>query len=459
MIGTNIKNRYQVLLPIVAILFALIAINQFFWNKLSRIDLTSAGVYSLSPETKRVLKSIKTPVSVIWFYDLRNKSMVDAKALLDQYHQENPLIKVFAVDPLVHPSEARKYNIEFAGSAVVESGDKKLIINGGSETDFTNALIKVSRNNLQTICFTTGHLEANPFSLKTLDDLEDHSDEENIVSRVELHEKNGLGMARDALETLGFKVTQINLLRNSDAINDCTTVVIASPKKPLTENETARIGDYLRSGGKVFAMLDPGGSAGLSPLLEEYGIAYEGDEVLDPASHYRSDQGSPAASEYPRHKITRNLQLTFFPGTASFSPAEKGIPRGIRINPIVTTSESAKTQKNSNESMKTLMVLATPAINADNVGKPESKAALLVVGDGDFAKNTHFPVLGNSTLFLNSINFLADQEDLIDITPRNYEQAAVELTNGQMKATFFISAIFLPVMALMLGLFLWWRRR
>ncbi len=457
--GSNFKHRYQALLPTIAILLALIAVNQFFWTRLGRIDLTSAGVYSLSPDTKRVLKNIKTPINVIWFYDLRNKSMVDAKALLDQYAQENPLIKVFAIDPLVHPSEARKYNIQFAGSAVLESGEKKLVINGGSETDFTNALIRISRNNMQTVCFTTGHLEANPFSLKTLDDLEDHSDEENIVGRVELHEKNGMGMARDALETLGFKVTQLNLLRDSDAIANCTAVVIAAPKKNITESETSRIADYLHKGGKVLAMLDPGSSAGLSPLLEQYGIAYEGEEVLDPASHYRSDPGSPAASEYPRHKITRNLQLTFFPGAASFVPAEKGIPRGIRINPIVTTSETARTQKSRKEGMKTLMVLATPAINADNMGKPESKAALLVVGDGDFAKNTHFPVLGNSTLFLNSINFLAEQEDLIDITPRNYEQATVELTNGQMKATFFISAILFPLLALVLGLYLWWRRR
>ena len=459
MIGANLKHRAEALLPIVAILFALIAVNQFFWNRLGRIDLTSAGVYSLSPDTKRIIKNIKTPINVIWFYDLRNKSMVDAKALLDQYAQENPLIKVFAIDPLVHPSEARKYNIQFAGSAVLESGEKKLTINGGSETDFTNALIRISRNNAQTICFLTGHLEANPFSLKTLDDLEDHSDEENIVGRVELHEKNGMGMARDALETLGFKVTQLNLLSDAESLARCTVVVIASPQKSITETEVTSIGDYLRKGGKVLAMLDPGSNAGLAALFEEYGIAYEGDEVQDPASHYRSDAGSPAVSEYPRHKITRNLQLTFFPGAASFVPAEKGIPRGIRINPIVTTSDSAKTLKNPTASTKTLMVLASPAVNAENMGKQEAKAALLVVGDGDFAKNTHFPVLGNSSLFLNSVNFLAEQEDLIDITPRNYEQAAVELTNVQMKATFFISAILFPLLALLLGVFLWWRRR
>lgn len=457
--GANLKHRIEALLPIIAILFALIAINQFFWDRLGRMDLTSAGVYSLSPDSKRIIKNIKSPVKVIWFYDLRNKSMVDAKALLDQYAQENPLIKVYAIDPLVHPSEARKYNIQFAGSAVLESGEKKLTINGGSETDFTNALIRISRNNAQTVCFLTGHLEANPFSLKTLDDLEDHSDEENIVSRVELHEKSGMGMARDALETLGFSVTQLNLLSDDRPVSRCTVMVIASPKKAITEAETAIIGDYLRKGGKVMALLDPGSNVGLASLLEEYGIAYEGDEVLDTASHYRSDAGSPAVSEYPRHKITRNLQLTFFPGTASFVPADKGIPRGIRINPIVTTTDSARTQKNPTTSTKTLMVLASPAINADNMGKPEAKAALLVVGDGDFAKNTHFPVLGNSTLFLNSVNYLAEQEDLIDITPRNYEQAAVELTNGQMQATFFISAILFPLLALLTGLFLWWRRR
>ena len=68
-------------------------------------------------------------------------------------------------------------------------------------------------------------------------------------------------------------------------------------------------------------------------------------------------------------------------------------------------------------------------------------------------------MLGNGALFLNAVSYLADQQQLIDITPRQYELPRVQMTNTQMRATFVLSTVVLPLAALALSVFVGWRRR
>jgi ABC-type uncharacterized transport system involved in gliding motility auxiliary subunit len=104
------------------------------------------------------------------------------------------------------------------------------------------------------------------------------------------------------------------------------------------------------------------------------------------------------------------------------------------------------------------MVLATrnaQAAGADGSARP----ALLVAGDSDFATNRHFATLGNGALFTNAVSLLAGEDALLTIRPRHYESRKVELTNRQMRAVFWTSTVALPLLALMAGVLIWWRRR
>jgi ABC-type uncharacterized transport system involved in gliding motility auxiliary subunit len=67
--------------------------------------------------------------------------------------------------------------------------------------------------------------------------------------------------------------------------------------------------------------------------------------------------------------------------------------------------------------------------------------------------------LGNGSLFLNSVNFLAARENLIGVEPRTFDLPYVNMTNTQMKGTFIISLILVPLLMAALGVAVWWRRR
>jgi ABC-type uncharacterized transport system involved in gliding motility auxiliary subunit len=87
------------------------------------------------------------------------------------------------------------------------------------------------------------------------------------------------------------------------------------------------------------------------------------------------------------------------------------------------------------------------------------KSRIAVIGDADFATNSFFHILGNGTLFLNTVNYLAAQENLIGLEPRTYDLPRVDLTNRQMKGTFFLSIILIPALMAVVGIAVWWRRR
>lgn len=491
----------RIWLPAGALLAVLVAVNIAAYRHLGRIDLTSAGVYSLADESVAVARGIDQPVTVTWYHDLRNKSMTDAMALLRQYAGVNSLISVQGRDPALHPADARRDGIQFAGSAIFQSGPRRLVVHGGTETDFTNAFIRVSRAAVQEICFTQGHQEANPFSLSALDDLEEHDEEENLVARVEVHEQHGLGIARAALDTLGFKVRLLPSGQLASQLDGCAVVIAAGPRVPFLEEDARALRDWTAAAGKTLLMLEPGHEHGLDALLQDFGIAVQNGPVRDPGRHFRNDPETPAVSDYPRHRVTRDLPLTFYPGAAALVPAPSGLPDDVRVTPLVQSSPGARVVgQDDDPAVRSLLVLAqrdiggaAPSVPMLKAGPEQlsdraqaalkqtaleeassaqaalkrdsptqvslKRASLMVAGDSDFATNRYFATLGNGTLFTRSIAFLAEQENLIDIQPRHYETPRVTLTNRQMQAVFWISTVLLPLLAIAFGLVAWWRRR
>jgi hypothetical protein len=466
-------SRLALALPALAIVAAAAAINLWAVQHPQRIDLTSGGVYSIGPQTRQVLAQLKEPVTVTFFHDLRSKEMSDALALLRQYAAQTAQLTVKAYDPAIAPAEARRQQVQFAGTAVFESGGRRVVVNGGSETDFTNGLIRVTAQGNQTLCFTEGHAEADIQSLSTHDHFEGdmgsgHSHSSGGRSVV-VHERHGMGMARDALLTLGYSVRGLSLVGGPNALAGCAVVVIAGPQQPFEAGEVAQLRAWALAGGRLMALVDPFVNTGLAPLFAEFRMQVEPKRVLDPKSHYWTDDATPAVSSYAKHKITRNLPLSFYPGAASLAPLPlRGGSGGgveVRLTPLVQTSDAARAEDAAGAAApgdagaQTIAGLATRRLPGQAAGDGERRAELLLVGDADFATNSFFHVLGNGVLFLNGVSYLAEQDRLIDITPRNYELPRVQMTNTQMRATFVLSTVVLPALALILSLVAWWRRR
>lgn len=457
-------RRARLLLPPLALAVLLAAVNLWALGSSWRLDLTSGDVFTISPQSETILRRLDKPVSITFFYDLRSRAHTDAKALLEQYAARSRLIRVAFFDPQLQPAEARHREVTFAGTAIFESEGRQIRVNGIGEVDFTNGLIRVTQNAAQRLCFTDGHVESDPHSLKSHDHMEAGGAQAHSHGSggrpLELHERHGMGLARDALTALGYEVVKALLVKGPGQLDGCHVAIVASPQRAFLPEEAAELARYLERGGRALLMLEPRIDAGLAGVMAAFGIQADGLAIVDPESHYWTDAETPAVSSYPRHRLTRNLPLTFFPGAQSFSPLPKGLPPGIRVTPIVETSGRSRLdgapagdERLGGTRSRTLMLEA-----AKRDGNKAS-TRLVVIGDGDFATNSFFAILGNGGLFLNAVSHLAEQDNLIDIQPRNYELPRLRLTNRQMEATFLVSTVLLPSCVLLLGVLVWWRRR
>ncbi|HSE02649.1 MAG TPA: Gldg family protein, partial [Methylomirabilota bacterium] len=220
-----------------------------------RFDLTSEGRYSLSASTVTMLKRLDRPVRIVFFHDPMMRETVELYQLMAT---QTPRVILELHDPTINPAQARMLGVNFAGTAVMESEGRRLQVNGGSESDIANGILRVSRSVTQRLCFLDGHGEPDPFSLESHDHLEGAAGHSHgLGARYVLHERHGMAKARNALETLNYQVDKVLLLRSPDALAGCAVLVVAGPKVPLLPAEIAAVRAHLAGGGRALFMLDP----------------------------------------------------------------------------------------------------------------------------------------------------------------------------------------------------------
>jgi ABC-type uncharacterized transport system involved in gliding motility auxiliary subunit len=491
-LGAMIRQRRGEIVLYTAGLIGILA--ALAWLSISfpaRIDMTEEGKYSLSKQTATMLKRLEKPVHITFFHDPMMRETVELYQLIAE---QTDKVTLELYDPMLNPAQARLRGVQFAGTAIMESEGRKLQISGSSETDIANGILRVSMGVQQTVCFLDGHREPDPFSQETHDHLEGAAGHSHgLGTQYVLHQQHGMAKARNALEILNYKVEKISLLRRATAkvLPHCSLLVVAGPQLELLPIEVATIRTFLAAGGNAFFMLDPFVRTGLEPILREYGIVADDDIVIDEASHFWADPSSPAVTDYYYHQIARDLPLTFFPGARSLSPTPQRIP-GVNVIPIANSSKQSFGETDAQRAQfdkdkdlpgpATLMAVANrrPAAADDPLYRspqeviagsvrdatkesPHNSATvrsrIAVVGDSDFATNSFFHIMGNGKLFLNTVNYLAARENLIGLEPRTYDLPRVNLTNRQMKGTFFLAVILIPALLAAVGFAVWWKQR
>jgi ABC-type uncharacterized transport system involved in gliding motility auxiliary subunit len=454
-----------------------------------RLDMTEAGHFSLSEQTVQMLQRLEKPVHITFFYDPLMRETVEFYGLIAAQTDQ---VTVEFHDPMLNPAQARMRGVEFAGTSILESEGRKLLVNTQLETDIANGILRVAQGIQQTVCFLDGHGEPDPFSLESHDHVEgDAGHEHGLGTQYILHERIGMAKARGSLEAMNYAVKKISLVKGNQSLTDCAVLVVAGPRTALLPSEVETIDRFVSDGNNALFMLDPFVKTGLEPVLRKLGVILDDDMVIDEASYFLADISSPAVSNYNRHQITTDLPLTFFPGARSLSPTPERVADTV-VRPLINSSRQSFGETdprladfNSDEDLGgplTIMafvnkdpsfVRATQAVvrklmetpgpqapETDKKSEPSGPASrIAVIGDSDFATNSFFHILGNGRLFLNTINYLAVQENLIGIEPQTLDLPRVNLTNRQRAGTFFLSIILIPALMALIGIAVWWRRR
>jgi ABC-type uncharacterized transport system involved in gliding motility auxiliary subunit len=440
------------LLMVVAVVGILGLLNYMGKKHHYRTDFSSGQLYSLSDQTVKIVKGLKNEVDIYLFAKEPQQRMND---LLNEYKDLNTSKIVFrVVDPQKNPSQTKKYGVRSFDETVVVSGEKSEKVESAQEESITNAIVKVTREKNKTIYFTTGHNEG------------DTNGEDG----------RGYSFARKSIEGQNYTVKSINLATTSSFPEDCSEIVIAGPKTTLLPTEVAQLEKYVDAGGKVLLLQDPEADSGLADLLKKWNVGLDDDVVVDSSGLgqlFGMGPAVPLVSSYETHPITKDMTrvMTFFPMARSVQVLKEA-GSSFTAAPLFKSSESSWGEKNlkNNEAQYNegvdikgpvnLAVVSTKAVTGDGKSKSYGKEArVVVVGDSDFAMNNYFRKGANGDLFLNTISWLAEDEDLISIRPKNQENRSVQLTQARSKSLFWLAMIFMPAAILIAGVAVWLRRR
>jgi ABC-type uncharacterized transport system involved in gliding motility auxiliary subunit len=451
--GRQARYGSNALLLSVAVIGILAVVNYLVVQNPQSWDLTEDQQYSLAPESKDLMESLTAPVQIKGFYTSNQvRAQENLRPLLDQYQiASGGKLTYEFIDPNNNPLQADEYGVTRDASLVVIQDDRSEVLTSSSESSISSAVIRVTQGNPRLVYFLTGHGER---------DLKESG-------------QGGYTSASQGLESKNYAIQTLNLLSAGAVPDDADVVVIAAPQKPLATGEIDALNKYLADGGSLLVLFEPSVTSGLAvaddPLAAymgtDWGIQVHDDVIVD----LMSQRGFDAiAVSYGDHPITNQMGnlATAFPGSLSLTPSQPAGGSAADTALVMTGANSwgetnlDSVQSGQGPEFDDQEDVAGPLTVAIAASQSTGGGRVVAYGDSDFASNAYYAQLGNGDLFLNSVDWLSHQEELIQLTPKTQTQRIVTPPTVQtVGLILLVTVILIPGAVVGAGVTVWWQRR
>jgi ABC-type uncharacterized transport system involved in gliding motility auxiliary subunit len=252
---------------------------------------------------------------------------------------------------------------------------------------------------------------------------------------------------------------------------------VGGPKSDYLQPEADALKNYVEAGGRAIFMLDPplkigrdniGDNDTLTAVLAGWGVTADKDLILDlnPIGQVLGSGPQVAlVMRYDSHAIVNEMK-----GNATGFPLSRSLETKngdkTTVEKLFDSSESSlATTKldspsiNPNDPKNKKGPLTLAAAGTYKTGKENSQGRFVVIGSSDWASNGFLGFQGNRDLALNAMNWLSSDEDLISIRPKEPEDRRITMTNSQMHWVIVASQFLFPLVVVITGFSVWWRRR
>ena len=459
------QARYGTLtgVSVLVLLAILVAINYIGKRQNKRWDLTANKQFALSDQSRTVLAKLDSPLEIKVF--AQEPDFPRYQDRLKEYTYSSKQVNTDFVDPDKKPTVAKQFSIQQYGTIVFNYKGRSERVTSDSEQDITNGIIKVVTGEKRKVYFTQGHGEKDTGA----------------------QDRDGYGPIAKALGDENYAVDKLVLAQQGSVPDDASVVVIAGPRTDFFPPEVDALKKYLDKAGKVFLMIDPPEKADSAPmtnlvaLAHDWGVDVGNNIVVDVSGMGRligTDASVPVAASYPNHAITQNFKfLTAFPLARSVSAVSGGV-NGHIAQPFVETSPrswaetdikglltsgqvSLDEAKGDKKGPITIAAAVSAPVSAADAkpDEPKKEARVVVFGDSDFAAQAGLGIQGNRDLFMNTVGWLSQQENLISIRPKDPDDRRITLTATQQSFITWVSLLFIPGAIFGAGISNWWRRR
>ena len=455
-IMTGRQARYGSNAAVLVLAFTgiLAVLNYLVYKNPQRWDLTEDKLNTLSQETLDTLAALEEPVRVTGFYTGRSLGAQEqAKALLDEYVTgSDGEVSYGFIDPEAEPLQAQQAGITQDQTLVLQMGDRQQQVLYASETELTSALVRLVSGEELTAYFLTGHGEY---------DLQSNTE-------------SSYSLAAQTLGTKNYQVVELNLLAEKEIPADASLLVIAGPTVPLSQDEVDQIAAFSESGGAMIVMEEPPVLTDFGDaedplaqyLADDWGIVLGNDMVVSPGQS--GNEVIAIADQYGYSPITDKLSsvATFYPSARSIQLSTEA--ENVNLTPLVMTAPYQTTWAETD--IDGLLEGVAEPNDAEDIPGPitlavageqrETGSRIVVFGDADFANDYNFASQRNGDMLVNSADWVTNQEELINLTPREQTQRfMLPPFPAYTNLLILVSVFVIPAMILGAGLWVWLERK
>ena len=288
--GQAAKNRialqggsYSIIITavVLAILIAVNVLVSALPTTLTKYDISSTKLYSITSNTKVVVNALEEDVTIYWIVQSGEEDAV-IENLLNKYDSLSDHISVVKKNPDVYPTFAEQYTDETVqnNSLVVECGERSRFIGYDDiyvqEADMYSYSYNTSFDGEGAITSAIDYVVTE--DLPQLYVLEGHGEQE-LPSTFS-----------DQIEKENIEVNILSLLTVDEIPEEADCILIYAPSSDISTEEKDMLSEYTKNGGKLMVVAGPvedGSLDNLYSLLSDYGVEpCEGIVVESDREHY-----------------------------------------------------------------------------------------------------------------------------------------------------------------------------
>jgi ABC-type uncharacterized transport system involved in gliding motility auxiliary subunit len=426
-------------------------------NPVTVADFTADKENTLPAELVDALQNLPEKITATAFFSTGSGTETADKLLTNIKSNSNGKFDYSIENPDLNPVLAQQEGITGNGKILLKMGDRKEIASYAGEDEILKAIIRLTNPNARAVYFLTGHGEVG-------------------LDSGELNFSN----VKQTLENKNYAVNTLNLITQGKIPEDALAIIVGGPQKPLADKEVELLKEYVKNGGALVVLQDPYiftqfGEAD-DPLADylaaDWGIAYDNDVILDISSAFGPlNAVSALANQHPiTQDINQNL-IIVLPQARSLSITSQ--PEGVTQTTLIQTLPPDPTSINSWGEMNLSAsengqippfdegVDIPGPLNMAIAGEnTTTKGRVVVIGNSSFAASQNFDAYGNGNFFINSIDWAAEQEQLIQFTPRETTERTFVPPSGISQIAILLGSICLiPGLVVLAGVMTWLARR
>lgn len=461
-------GSYSILMT--AIVVTAVLFLNFLVNRLpvqmTQIDFSSAKLYTLTDTTRQFLEELDEDVTLYYICE-GGKEDDTVEKLLRRYQDESSHIEVEQIDPALYPGFTKTYT--------EESLENNSVIVAGNEI---SKVVKAQ------------DMYASGYSTQTGGYVNKGFDGEGRVTSAigyvtsedipVLYVLNGNGEGTlgnsflDAVQKNNIDVQTLNLLTAEAIPEDASAILINSPAKDYTDEETKEIIRYLENGGKalIYSTFSLETMPNFDSILADYGLERVEGIVLESDTNCYTTYQYCIFPGICYSEVTKDV----YDDTFLLAPMSQGIRAtdtyrssiGMQTLLVSSASSYSKTDvENMTTSEKEEEDIDGPfnvgilvQEDIDNDHEVDTEVVYYSTGyllDEDYNQNVSG---GNARLFGSTVSYLCkDDEAAVDVPVKTLQVPYLTMTSFTANFWTVICVFVLPLAFVLAGVIKWLKRR